>query len=678
MNALATQRIQSPHAFRHASEEEYAAFLEHYVTTKTHTWSQLRHYRRFVECYPDLHNWFDAPLIERVGRRYGEEEPLSAYLASYSARPYLLFLAIRGSIQLDWEWLIAIPRLYIYELLNHLHLDVGVEKLCAEAISLGYEKRSSLDAMRWILPRIFLHTNDPLVEHVSDAVVSEGIEAVRRFGERSDIALFAESAEYYRRVVRKRHLIHFHCLQVILYHRGQGSTPPQRMAPLYAERPVLKPRMEAVVSRYLVTRSLTDAPTTVKSLDLALRQFIAWIAKGHPEIETFAEVTRDHLIEYAEALNSHLGKRTKQPLSTTSKRSALARVSVFFRDVALWQWEEVPQHPLLQAGDLPKLPQRIPRYIPKEELQRLMAAIRELPCPYQRTALLIARWSGARRGEIRRLSIDCLDSYPDGSPRLKIPAGKTKKERVIPLNEEAADAIRSLQAQRSAQRGLLDPQTGKLTHYLFVRYGKLLSTCYLFRLSLREACTKAGLVTPDGKATMSPHRFRHTVGTQLAEKGAKLRTIMHVLGHTSASMSMVYAQISDPEVRQDYQAVLGSDAIIAGPGAQLVRSGELGESEIRWIKEHYFQTELELGRCLRLPQEGPCECDLYLTCAKFVTSPEYAPRLRRRRRIEQELVEDARTQSWQREVERHQCTIRRLEQLLTELGESIEGPEAPD
>jgi hypothetical protein len=41
-----------------------------------------------------------------------------------------------------------------------------------------------------------------------------------------------------------------------------------------------------------------------------------------------------------------------------------------------------------------------------------------------------------------------------------------------------------------------------------------------------------------------------------------------------------------------------------------------------------FKTELELGLCLRLPAEGPCECDLYLRCSKFFTTSEYAPRLR--------------------------------------------------
>ena len=50
-----------------------------------------------------------------------------------------------------------------------------------------------------------------------------------------------------------------------------------------------------------------------------------------------------------------------------------------------------------------------------------------------------------------------------------------------------------------------------------------------------------------------------------------------------------------------------------------------------------MKTELELGHCLRLPAEGPCECDLYLTCAKFVTTPQYAPRLRERLCLEGQL-----------------------------------------
>jgi hypothetical protein len=153
---------------------------------------------------------------------------------------------------------------------------------------------------------------------------------------------------------------------------------------------------------------------------------------------------------------------------------------------------------------------------------------------------------------------------------------------------------------------------------------------------------------------------------------------MSVLGHTSVSMTLVYAQISDREVLKDYQAVLGPGATVAGPFAEVLRSGELPASSVDWLKSNFFKTELELGHCLRLPQEGPCECDLYLSCVKFVTTPEYAPRLRRRRTREQTLVEDAISHGWQREIERHQCTIRRIEQLLTDLGEPLDGLKATD
>lgn len=95
-------------------------------------------------------------------------------------------------------------------------------------------------------------------------------------------------------------------------------------------------------------------------------------------------------------------------------------------------------------------------------------------------------------------------------------------------------------------------------------------------------------------------------------------------------------------------------------------------SAIDWLKCNFFKTELELGHCLRLPAEGPCECDLYLSCAKFVTTPAYAPRLRERHQVELALAKDAEQRRWPREVERHRATAVRIEQLLTDLGEPLE------
>lgn len=57
-----------------------------------------------------------------------------------------------------------------------------------------------------------------------------------------------------------------------------------------------------------------------------------------------------------------------------------------------------------------------------------------------------------------------------------------------------------------------------------------------------------------------------------------------------------------------------------------------------------------------------------------MTTPEYAPRLRERRMREINLANEARERGFEREVERHEYTRNRIEQLLNELGENIDSP----
>jgi integrase len=177
---------------------------------------------------------------------------------------------------------------------------------------------------------------------------------------------------------------------------------------------------------------------------------------------------------------------------------------------------------------------------------------------------------------------------------------------MIPLHEEAATAIREIQALRCTEdRGLRDTQTGVETRYLFLHLGRLYSYYCLFERSLQHACEAAGLLDGQGKHTISAHRLRHTVGTQLAERGAKLHTIMSVLGHTSVSMTLVYAQISDREVLKDYQAVLGPGATIAGPFAETLRSGELPAASVDWRKIELLQNGVGIGALSSPPARGP-------------------------------------------------------------------------
>jgi hypothetical protein len=182
----------------------------------------------------------------------------------------------------------------------------------------------------------------------------------------------------------------------------------------------------------------------------------------------------------------------------------------------------------------------------------------------------------------------------------------------------------------------------------------------------------AGLVDAAGKPTITAHRFRHTIGTQLAEGGARIQTIMAVLGHRTPNMSIIYASLSDPTVKRQYQDALdrhlGPDVALAGPAADALREHRLDPDAVSWLQTNFLKTELELGYCLRTPAEGPCECDLVLTCSKFLTTSDYIPRLRARLAVEDQLIDDAAARGWNREVERHRATRSRIEQLLAQLG----------
>jgi hypothetical protein len=135
--------------------------------------------------------------------------------------------------------------------------------------------------------------------------------------------------------------------------------------------------------------------------------------------------------------------------------------------------------------------------------------------------------------------------------------------------------------------------------------------------------------------------------------------------------------LSGPIVKLQYQDALdrhlGPNVTLAGPAAAALREHRLDPEAVSWLQTNFLKTELELGHCLRTPAEGPCECDLVLTCSKFLTTGEYAPRLRARRAVEQQLIDDAAARGWQRELERHTATKNRIEQLLRDLERGPQG-----
>lgn len=615
--------------------------------------------RRFVRLYPDLEMWKSASLIDRIGI-YTSRRSTEYWCAT--ARPYLYFLVQRERLVLDWPWIIGVQCHVIPITTLPPEIQALSSRLCAQIRTLGYPNAGPTRVERAV--RYFYLRYGSDVINVGERHLDEFAQALTAFRERDDAATICGSQKRLAPYLAALRTM-LYTFRMALYHQGLVKQPPQRKFVL-PTRLNVKQAMGQFIDRYAKSRlELHARPATAAKLRNAGRHFADWLAQHHPQVETFAEVTREQVLAYGASL-------TPAKVSAETKISRLSSLSVMFHDATAWAWPDAPPRPLIGARDLPKRPNRIPRFIPADDLERLMTAIQSLECPYQRTALLVARWSGARRGEISRLEFECLDSYLDGTPRLRIPMGKTATERVVPLHPEAATAIRNLQTLAQPGRGFRDEVSGIETHQLFVRRGRRLSTSYLFEDALQLACNRAGLVDQAGRATITAHRFRHTVGTELVEGGARLHTVMKMLGHTSTGMTLVYAHLSDSILREEYLKVIGPGALIAGPLAATLRAGAMPPDSIAWLKANFFRTELELGHCLRLPEEGPCECDIYLTCAKFVTTPEYAPRLRARREREIALAGAARENGFAREVERHECSRQRIEQLLVELGEPID------
>jgi integrase len=691
--AGALERSARPSPRRHAAEAEYGAWVNAFVPNQAARYERMAAYRRFLLAWPDLEAWFEAPLLVRAGFTGGPLRWSTGRTGTFSASGYLVYLSLVHGIALDHDYLFVRKFARLFSVKGGgrgLGVDLDlIEDHATRLTELGYSATSSRANFIWAIGRLLLSRGDPDITAITAGDLFELAERIRVFGERKDFeqlraALYRKSPwqmtgeDAGERFIRA-HVAKVHSLHVLLFNIDQVAEPPMTGTIRRAgwDQNLLPepcpPLIRAVVERYLRTRleAQFDRPQTVRGARESLRRLVNWLGREHPQIISLAQLDRAVIEDYLRWLPTYVSQSTGQPLTATTRKHEINSLGAFCRDTGIWGWEEVPGRPLLTTRDAPRNPQTVPRYLPQHELDALMEAIERLADPLQRTALLLLRWSGARRDEIRRLTWDCLDSYASGHPRLRIPVGKGHSERLIPLHPDAAgplqEAINRARAGKATARH--DPTTGRLEEYVFIRKGRLLSSATLFDDAFEKVCKAAGLVDSNGTRTVSAHRLRHTLGTQLAEGGARIQTIMTILGHKSASMSMIYSRISDPEVRRQYENALASGNRIAGPAAEALMNGRLDDQAIHWLQTNFLKTELELGHCLRLPAEGPCECELILACPKFLTTSEYAPRLRARLEREEELTVDAEVRGWPREVERHEAIQHRIRKLLDDLEE---------
>jgi integrase/recombinase XerC len=190
------------------------------------------------------------------------------------------------------------------------------------------------------------------------------------------------------------------------------------------------------------------------------------------------------------------------------------------------------------AVSTPKLPKRLPRPVPQEQIQALLAAPDQSPLGLRDRAILEVLYAtGMRASELVSLNIDSVD-MARGEARV---IGKGSKERLVLLGVPALEAV--AEYVRLGRPALRPRDQGAL---FLNRFGTRLSDRSLRRI-LDKYIAKAGIALGVG-----PHALRHSFATHLLEGGADLRTVQELLGHASIRTTEVYTQVSRAHLREVY------------------------------------------------------------------------------------------------------------------------------
>jgi integrase len=193
-----------------------------------------------------------------------------------------------------------------------------------------------------------------------------------------------------------------------------------------------------------------------------------------------------------------------------------------------------------------KLPVVQPKidYLSEDEIQRLTSAATNHEWL---AAISLALNCGLRLGELIALKWDDIDltagklwiQRSDWQGQVGLP--KSGKARIVPLNENAAKALKQCRHLRG--------------EWIFCRESGERRTKDDFATALERARKKAGL------RKFNWHLLRHTFASRLVSRGVSLRVVQGLLGHASINMTLRYAHLSDDDTKSAVDRLVGSPEI---------------------------------------------------------------------------------------------------------------------
>jgi len=192
------------------------------------------------------------------------------------------------------------------------------------------------------------------------------------------------------------------------------------------------------------------------------------------------------------------------------------------------------------AVPLPKKWARLPKYLSCEEVARLLEAP-DVTTPIgrrDRAILELMYATGMRISEVAELKLPAV-YMEEGFLRV---FGKGGKERIVPFNDIARDCLKNyLEFARPALVGDSHPEQ------VFVNYsGDMFSRQGLWKM-IKGYGAKVGM-----SSRLSPHVLRHSFATHLVEKGADLRSVQMLLGHSSITTTEIYTHLAKDQLKRIY------------------------------------------------------------------------------------------------------------------------------
>jgi hypothetical protein len=144
--------------------------------------------------------------------------------------------------------------------------------------------------------------------------------------------------------------------------------------------------------------------------------------------------------------------------------------------------------------------------------------------------------------------------------------------------------------------------------------------------------------------TITPHQLRHTYATSLAHAGMSLQALMALLGHVTPEITLRYATLASPTLRDAYDQAMGKTRrhlTLSPVGRPIV------PDKVSWLADEMLKTRVADGYCSRHLAQGACPyANICETCDNYTPATEFTQILSDQLDDVHALQADAQARGW--------------------------------